>query len=191
MYCVDKLFSIESRKKAFGVAYLNAVKENSSPEALKAIVDEALADTEKIQKEIDVLQAEIDRVNNVTKDKIVAAKPGKGAATTAATTGATTTAAAAVAPETAAAPTPATPAPATPAPVAPVTPAPAVAPATPPTAPATPDAEPAPETTTPAPVAVAAPAPAPETTAATDLTPSEKQDMEEVNLTSTTPEGTK
>ena len=143
---------------------MNAVKENSSPEALKAILDGALADIEKIHKEIEVLQAEIDRVNHVTKEKIVA----KPAAAGAAATTAAAAAAAAAGTTTAAAPAPAAPAPA-------ATPA------------------PTPETETPAPPAAVTPAaatdplPAPETTTKV----SEQPDMEEVNLTSTMTDETK
>jgi hypothetical protein len=70
-----KEHQIDSRKKAFGVAYINLTLEKSTEEALKGCLEKAQADIVVFTEEIQVLQAEIDRVNHVTKEKIVA-KPG-------------------------------------------------------------------------------------------------------------------
>jgi hypothetical protein len=94
-----KEYQIDSRKKQFGVDFLKLVHENATEEDKKACIDKALADTATIDKEIDTLRAEIERVKVATQQKIVP-KPGTPAA--AATTA--TTAPAAAAP---AAPTPA------------------------------------------------------------------------------------
>lgn len=73
-----KEYLIDSRKKAFGVAYFQLLQDNATPEALKSCVDVAMADVAKIMAEIVVLQEEIDRVNNDTKEKVLP-KPGAAA----------------------------------------------------------------------------------------------------------------
>jgi hypothetical protein len=89
-----KEHQIESRKKNFGVAYLNLLNETATPAALQSCIDTALADIAVLQADIVTLQAEVDRVNNVTKEKIVP-KPssggGGGAAANTTTTPATAT----------------------------------------------------------------------------------------------------
>jgi hypothetical protein len=100
-----KEHQIETRKKNFGVSYLNLLNEKATPAALQSCIDAALADIAVMQADIVTLQAEVDRVNHVTKEKIVP-KPssggggGGGGAATAASTAPTKTepAAAAVAP---------------------------------------------------------------------------------------------
>ena len=157
-----KEYLIESRKKKFGVDYMNlkktATAEDGKEEALEECVVKCLKDIEGMEQEIASLRQEIDRVENETKGKIQA-KPGTSPATT--TAGATT-------------PTSPKPEAHTSTPAA--TPAPAAAAATtttstdpPPPASTKPTAEP-----TPAPAP--APAPAGET--------GQEQDMEEVNLES-------
>jgi hypothetical protein len=102
-----KEHQIESRKKNFGVAYLNLLNETATPAALQSCIDTALADIAVLQADIVTLQAEVDRVNNVTKEKIVP-KPssgggggGGGGGRGAAATTTTTTAPAATTPATA------------------------------------------------------------------------------------------
>jgi hypothetical protein len=98
-----KEHQIETRKKNFGVSYLNLLNEKATPAALQSCIDAALADIAVMQADIVTLQAEVDRVNHVTKEKIVP-KPSSGgggaAAAPAASTAPTKTepAAAAVAP---------------------------------------------------------------------------------------------
>lgn len=78
------LYLIENRKKAFGVAFLNlklaaaAGKDASTPEeatiqklACDTLVDNALADIGKLQREIDGFQASILKKEESTKRKIV------------------------------------------------------------------------------------------------------------------------
>jgi hypothetical protein len=76
---------------------LKLVEDKADTDALKACLDKALADIAVLEGEIEVLQAEIDRVNHTTKSKIVT-KPGAATTPTAAaaatTTPATTEAAA-------------------------------------------------------------------------------------------------
>ena len=73
---------------------MKLVEEKADTDALKACLDKALADIAVLEGEIEVLQAEIDRVNHTTKSKIVT-KPGAATTpTAAATTPATTEAAA-------------------------------------------------------------------------------------------------
>lgn len=78
-----KEYQIDSRKKQFGIDFLKLVHENASEQDKQACIDKVLGDTAAIEKEIDVLRAEIERVNTVTKEKIVP-KPGAPAATAAA-----------------------------------------------------------------------------------------------------------
>jgi hypothetical protein len=88
-----KEHQIETRKKNFGVAYLNLLNEKATPAALQSCIDTALADIAVLQADIVTLQAEVDRVNHVTKEKIVPKPSGGGGAAAATTT--TTPAAAA------------------------------------------------------------------------------------------------
>jgi hypothetical protein len=77
-----KEHQIDSRKKAFGVAYMNLILEKATEEALNACLEKAQAEIAVFAEEIQVLQAEIDRVNQSTKEKIVV-KPGTVAASAA------------------------------------------------------------------------------------------------------------
>ena len=104
-----KEYQIENRKKQFGVDYFELLTNPNATEAEKqTCIDAVLKDTATVTKEIEVLQQEIERVQQTTKDKIVA-KPGT-TATTATTTTTTPPAATAVeAPTTTTPPVPPTP----------------------------------------------------------------------------------
>jgi hypothetical protein len=93
-----KEYQIETRKKAFGVAYINTLRNSNSADGatLQGCIDEALADIAKMEKEIAELQNEIDRVEGATREKILP-KPGVAAAASP-TAAATTTATPAVVP---------------------------------------------------------------------------------------------
>ena len=80
-----KEYQIESRKKQFGMDFYKLVIDNASDADKQACIDKVLADTATIEKEIDVLQAEIERVNKATNEKIIA-KPGSAPAATTTTT---------------------------------------------------------------------------------------------------------
>lgn len=81
-----KAYQIESRKKTFGVTYLNLIQEKASEESLNACLNAALADVSVFEKDIQVLQAEIDRVNQETRVKIETTKPGVAASAATGTT---------------------------------------------------------------------------------------------------------
>jgi hypothetical protein len=92
-----KEIQTESRKKQFGVEFLKLIHDKASEEEKQACIDKALADTAAIEKEIDVLKAEIARVNAATNEKIVP-KPGVTAPAVAAASTTTTTTTSAAAP---------------------------------------------------------------------------------------------
>jgi hypothetical protein len=121
-----KEHQIDSRKKAFGVAYINLTLEKATEEALNACLEKAQAEIAVFTEEIQVLQAEIDRVNHATKEKIVV-KPGTFAASAAVPAAAASAAVPAAAAPAAAAPATAAPAAAAPAAAVPAAVAPAAA----------------------------------------------------------------
>lgn len=78
-----KEYLIESRKKKFGVDYINlkktATAEDGKEQALEDCLQQCLKDIEGMEHEITALRQEIGRVENETKGKIQA-KPGTTAA---------------------------------------------------------------------------------------------------------------
>lgn len=74
-----KEYQIESRKKAFGVDYLNLLASSASEEELKACIDTAQTDITNFESEIKVLEEEIARVNTETEKKISSTKPDQSA----------------------------------------------------------------------------------------------------------------
>jgi hypothetical protein len=138
-------YLIESRKKAFGVEYVNLLRAKAPQSDLDACLEKCLKDIGRIDEDIAELNAVVDKVTGETKSKI-AKPPAKAAPATTATATATTTATstAATAPTSASTAAPASAAstsaaPAVPTPAATSATAPADAPA-----PATPAAAPAP-----------------------------------------------
>lgn len=93
-----KEYEIRSRKQKFGIEYIDLVRKEATAEELKTCLDVALKSMETTEAEIAELQKEVDRVNTVTKAKLLA-KPG-------APTAASNTPAAASAPVVASEPTP-------------------------------------------------------------------------------------
>jgi hypothetical protein len=90
-------YLIESRKKAFGVEYVNLLKAKAAQAELDACVEKCLKDIGRIDEDVAALNAEVDKVTGETKSKIVTKPPPKvpAAATSA---GATAPAAASTVP---------------------------------------------------------------------------------------------
>ena len=63
---------ITSRKKAFGVEYMDLLAANAKPEELEACVQRALDDTKELRDQIAELEKEIARVDEETQKKIIA-----------------------------------------------------------------------------------------------------------------------
>lgn len=80
-----KEYLIESRKKKFGVDFINlrktATAEDGKEDALEECLQKCLKDIEGMEQEIASLRQEIDRVEKETKSKIQV-KPGTASATT-------------------------------------------------------------------------------------------------------------
>jgi hypothetical protein len=136
-------YLIESRKKLFGVEYVNLLRAKAPQSDLDACLAKCLKDIERIDEDIAELNAVVDKVTGETKSKI-AKPPAKAAtATTTATslTAAVPTSASTAAPAAAASTSTA---PSAPADAAPAATAPATTTATPPAdAPVTSDTTPA------------------------------------------------
>lgn len=76
-----KEYQIESRKKAFGVEYIDLLqKTDSTPDVLQQAIDKCQDDIQVLQQEIETLVKEIERVNKDTERKLVT-KPGTAGAT--------------------------------------------------------------------------------------------------------------
>jgi hypothetical protein len=74
-------YLIESRKKAFGVEYVNLLKTSASQADLDACVQKCLKDIDRIDEDIGALNAEVEKVTGETKKKIIQA-PTKTPAST-------------------------------------------------------------------------------------------------------------
>jgi hypothetical protein len=102
-------YLIESRKKAFGVEYVNLLKAKAPQAELDACVEKCLKDIGRIDEDIAELNAEVEKVTGETKSKIVTKPPPKVPATaptaTATSAGATASAPAPAAASTAPHPT--------------------------------------------------------------------------------------
>jgi uncharacterized small protein (DUF1192 family) len=72
-------YQIESRKKAFGVEYVNLLKTKASQADLDACVQKCVKDIDRIDEDIAALNAEIEKVTGETKKKIIQA-PAKAPA---------------------------------------------------------------------------------------------------------------
>jgi hypothetical protein len=151
-------YLIETRKKAFGVEYVNLLRAKAPQSDLDACLEKCLKDIGRIDEDIAELNAVVDKVTGETKSKI--AKPPAKAATATTTAASTTSASTTAASTTATAPTSANtaaPAAPSPAPSAPADAAPTgtTTPAT--TSATTPAEAPAPATADSAPAAAPTP----------------------------------
>jgi hypothetical protein len=82
-------YLIESRKKAFGVEYVNLLKASASQADLGACVQKCLKDIDRIYEDIATLNAEVEKVTGETKKRIIQA-PSKTPAATSTTSAAAT-----------------------------------------------------------------------------------------------------
>jgi len=74
-----KQYLMETRKKAFGVAYIDLVRKDATAAELDNCVKACTQDLEVIEKEIATLNEEVQKVTSATKEKIVKA-PAKASA---------------------------------------------------------------------------------------------------------------
>ena len=104
-------FDITSRKKKFGVDYLNLKETNASPEELQACIDAATADIQVLKEQIQEKERAIG-ANQEELQRTIAANAAPAAAAAAAAASATTTQAAAATATASTTPAPAAAAPA-------------------------------------------------------------------------------